>query len=101
LRLRNRSSVKPRNSKSKPKRIPLGMQPVGYGSSKTNSESRRLKMNLQPRTVVLSKDNGDSAIETFLRSMKEIKNDEDVTLTVTVSGKEYTVIITPKEVKPH
>ncbi len=35
-------------------------------------------MNSEPRTVQISVDNYYSAIETFLRQMKEIRNEEDV-----------------------
>lgn len=35
-------------------------------------------MNSEPRTVQISVDNYHSAIETFLRSMKEIRNEENV-----------------------
>ena len=57
-------------------------------------------MSYAPRTVELSKDNFNSAIETFLRSMKEIKNDEDVILTFFDCDKDQIKInITPKEEK--
>ena len=56
-------------------------------------------MTSEPRTVELSKDNFNSAIETFLRSMKEIKNDEDVVLTFFDCDKDKVKInINPKEV---
>ena len=36
-------------------------------------------MKSEPRTVLVSKDNVHSAIETFLRALKEVKDNERVT----------------------
>lgn len=55
-------------------------------------------MTYEERTVELSKDNYHAAIETFLRSMKEIHNDEDVILTVVPrNGNNIMIKITPKQ----
>jgi hypothetical protein len=53
--------------------------PVKFGasSSKRGTKHGRRKMNCEPRTEELSRDNFDAAIETFLRATKAITNDEE------------------------
>lgn len=55
-------------------------------------------MNFETRTVELSKSNFNAAIETLLRSMKEIKNSEDVVLTFFESDTDnYKITIKPTQ----